>query len=246
MSTPEKSQEHKHSCLIGQDRSKSCKGSYLCDAPAGDHEDCKLSYLPEICSNYECKLIHRLDQMKEELDSVKNERDKLKAISRNQAVLLLGPVMAQKFLEKGEFTVSGIQAQINQVKPSWDQVDPSTTGLFFVEYHQKLAENWAQFVHEKVGKVKIKAEIIEKREQETKEFKTKVIQEEWQKTPYGKAVSGYLKLKMPVEQAEKIVQSMGLMPEIKCRDCGVKIEKKQDEILFASKVYLCEKHRGKE
>jgi hypothetical protein len=213
----------------GQPRVKSCptESLVLCDNECDESEItiheingknkrvCKFKGC-SVCDNHECRVTENLDYYAKELEKYQDENAKLKALNTQFRILMLMPSTAETLIEKGELDFSGIKGLISKQRQSWDTCD-DTTILYMLEYHQKFAEAYGQFAHERNSKIRIKEVIAEKAKSETKsaikkidQMKAEVKEKKEKLSEFGKAVAGYMKIGMKEDRAKEIVRALGI------------------------------------
>lgn len=203
----------------GQSRVKSCPGKSIveCENP-GTQDTCDITSTNHICDNFECKVLHRLDSVQQELEDAKADNAKMKRINTEYRLIMHMPdaVTTQRLIKKGEVDFSGINGIINSHRPSWDYCD-DTTLIYNCEFAQRISEAYAQYIHERSSKINLKQVVADKGKEETNNAKKKIdamkaeVKEKKEKlSEFGKAVAGYIKVGMAEDKARAIVKAMGL------------------------------------
>lgn len=216
---------------IGKTRVKSCPGKSIreCEQDCPEN-DCEITSTDIICDNYECQITKQLDEYKSLIEDVQAENAKLKATNTQFRVLMLMPTMAEKAIEDGKMDFSGIRGLITRQRPSWHSLN-DTTILYMLEYHQKYAEAYSEFAHERNSKIKIKELVADKGRLETiaaaskldaakreaaekkAEQKKKEAKEKSKLTDFQKNLEAFKKIGMKEEAARAQLLAMGLKEE---------------------------------
>lgn len=204
---------------IGQVRVKSCPGKEIipCEND-GSEAECDITSTDTVCSNFECQVLARLDKVNLALEESKEENAKLKRINTEYRLIMHMPdsLTAERLIKKGEIDFSGIKGIINSHRKSWDSCD-DTTLIYNCEFAQKIAEAYAQYIHERSSKINLKKVVADKGIEESKAAIKKIDDDKeiarkakLKLTPYGKALADYMKIGMKEDKAKELLNAMGL------------------------------------